>query len=141
MLEKLKKHQMVRVRTCQTVAGIMKTILLTKSPFDRDKEHMWTIGLSRRNMIKYIDLVSIGSMTGTIASPMEIYRMAVHKAANSIIICHNHPSGEVEPSENDRIITKQIREAGKILQIELMDSIIISENDAFYSFANAGSLW
>lgn len=140
MLEKLKKHQKVRVNTCLVVFGIMKGILRSKTPFDRDKEHFWVILLNRRNTIKFIDLVSIGSMTGTIAVPREVFRMAIHKAAASIIIVHNHPSGEVEPSESDKLITRQLRDAGKIIQIELMDSIIISE-EGFYSFANSGELW
>jgi len=140
MLVKLKKKQKVRINSALTVFEIMKEILIAKDPFDRDKEHFWAIGLSRKNMIKYIDQVSVGSLVGTIACPREVFRMAVHKAAAALIVVHNHPSGNVDASKQDQDITRQLRDAGKILQIEVLDSVIISEN-GFYSFANEGLLW
>lgn len=109
-------------------------------PFEHDKEYFYTIGLSRSHHIRYIDLVSIGTISGTVVEPREVFRMAIHKAVGAgILMAHNHPSGNLTPSEEDKKITKLIKDAGKIIRIPLMDHIIFS-NEAFYSFVSEGML-
>lgn len=108
--------------------------------FDRDKEHLYVIGLTRRNYIRYIDLVSFGSISGTIAHPREIYRVAIHRAvAGGIILAHNHPSGNLTPSDHDNELTRRIKAAGKILDIPLIDHVIFTD-DGYYSYADEGML-
>lgn len=109
-------------------------------PFEHDKEYFYAIGLSRSHHIRYVDLVSIGSISGTIVEPREVFRMAINKGVGGgIVISHNHPSGNLTPSEEDRKITKLIKDAGKIIRIPLIDHIIFS-NEGFYSFASEGIL-
>jgi DNA repair protein RadC len=129
----------IRISTAKNIFDVLINIRKGLEPFEYDKEYFYVIGITRYNKIKYIDLVSIGSMTSTVANPLEIFRMAIHKASYCIIIAHNHPSGNLSPSEEDKKITKRIKEAGKIIGIQLMDHLIFSDED-FYSFANEGIL-
>lgn len=109
-------------------------------PFEKDKEYFWVMGITRRNTVRYIDLVSIGSMTFTVAEPREIFRQAIHQAVGGgIIIFHNHPSGNIQPSDADIKLTRKVKEAGRIIGIQLIDHIIFSD-EGHYSFANEGML-
>ena len=110
--------------------------------FDRDKEHMIVLGLKRNCQLKFIDVVSVGSLTGTVVSAREVFRRAIHLATHSLLIAHNHPSGNTNPSVSDQQITKRLREAGVIIDILLLDHIIysIDETEGYYSFADEGKL-
>ena len=110
------------------VADILQSILRSESLLDRDKEHFWTIGLNTRNVVKYVDLVSLGTLNASLIHPREVFRLAVMEGAANIILGHNHPSGDPEPSEEDIRITKRLVEAGKILGIEVLDHIIVTSN-------------
>ena len=126
-----------KLNAADKVYEVLKSVFFEVKGFDRDKEHFYVIGLTRRNTIKYIDLVSMGSLSATIAEPREIFRIAIHKAVSGIIIAHNHPSGNLEPSEVDKRLTHKIKEAGKILEIQLIDHVIFTE-EGFFSFAHEG---
>jgi len=102
------------------------------------KEHFWVIGLSTRNAIQYIDLVSLGTLNASLVHPREVFRFSILKAVSSIILSHNHPSGDAEPSEEDMRITRRLVEAGKIIGIEVIDHIVIGDRDNFYSFKERG---
>ena len=95
---------------------------------DYAEENLWLITLDTKNNITGIFTVSTGSLNASIVHPREIFKRAVLQNAASIIICHNHPSGDVTPSQEDINTTKRIYEAGKILGIELLDHIIIGDN-------------
>ena len=90
---------------------------------------MWLITLDTKNNITGIFTVSTGSLNASIVHPREVFKRAVLQNAASIIICHNHPSGDPTPSQEDINTTKRIYDAGKILGIELLDHIIIGDND------------
>lgn len=92
------------------------------------EENLWLITLDTKNNITGIFTVSTGSLNSSIVHPREIFKRAVLQNAASIIICHNHPSGDPTPSQEDINITKRIYDAGKILGIELLDHIIIGDN-------------
>ena len=92
------------------------------------EENLWLITLDTKNNITGIFTVSTGSLNASIVHPREIFKRAVLQNAVSIIICHNHPSGDVTPSQEDINTTKRIYEAGKILGIELLDHVIIGDN-------------
>jgi DNA repair protein RadC len=100
---------------------------------------MFAIGLTQSNHVKYVDMVSMGTLKSTIAEPREVFRMAVHKAVASIIIAHNHPSYNCKPSPTDITTTKELVAAGKILRIEVIDHLIVCEK-GYYSFADEGLL-
>lgn len=96
------------------------------SLFKDEKERFIAILLDTKNRIIGIDLVSVGTINEVPAHPREIFRKAITAGANSIIIAHNHPSGDVTPSDADIKITKRIENAGDILDICLLDSLVIS---------------
>ena len=111
------------------VATILQSILKAESPIDREKEHFWTIGLNTRNVVKYVDLTSLGTLNASLVHPREVFRLAVMKGIASIILGHNHPSGDSEPSEEDIRLTRRLVEAGKILGIEVLDHIIVANSN------------
>ena len=98
------------------------------------KEHFWGVYLNSRNNIIRIELVTLGILNANLVHPRETFAPAIESKASSLIVAHNHPSGDPEPSEDDLDITKRLVEAGKILGVELQDHIIITEKGRFYSF-------
>jgi DNA repair protein RadC len=123
----------------EKVSEILRSILATESEIDRDKEHIWVLGLSTSNVIRYIDLVSLGTLDMTLCEPREVFRLAVMKGVKAIIVAHNHPSGVPSPSTIDSQVTKTLADAGKILGIKLLDAIIVTNND-FWSASAAGMI-
>ena len=98
---------------------------------DYHKEHFYIIVLNSRNWS--VAEVSMGSLNASTVHPREVFAEAIKNKAASVIFVHNHPSGDPEPSEGDLITTKRLVEAGKILEIEVIDHIIITNNN-FLSF-------
>lgn len=117
---------------------LVSKILKGRQPIDREKEFLICIGLKVSNEVKYVDIVSIGTLTGTLACGREIYKAAVIKSANAIILCHNHPSENRNPSKADIDLTEKMVQAGNFLGIPLMDHIIVTTNCGYYSFADEG---
>ena len=124
----------------EKVYEIITKILEKEDIIDREKEHVFVIGLDIRNRIKYIELVSLGTLDTCLTHPREIFRYAITKGVAKIITVHNHPSGDPNPSKTDIIISKMLRKAGKILGIELLDDIIIGDN-SYFSFSSEDLLW
>ena len=100
---------------------------------DKAKEHFKLILLNPRNRLIGISTVSIGTLNASLVHPREVFKDAITHSAASVVLAHNHPSGNLEPSEDDLTITKRLVEAGKILGIEVIDHIIITKN-GFFSF-------
>lgn len=98
------------------------------------KEHFLVVCLDNRANVISVEIVSIGTLNHSLIHPRETFEVAIKNHSAQIIICHNHPSGELIPSEDDLIITKKLVEAGKLLGIEVIDHLIISKTD-FFSFA------
>lgn len=95
--------------------------------------------LNRANKVIGYYEVSKGGLSGTVMDSRLILHVALQTIASSVILVHNHPSGNIQPSDADKEITKRIREAGKLLDILLMDHIILT-SDYYYSFADSGDL-
>jgi len=95
--------------------------------------------LNRANKIIHFEVISKGGITGTIADPRIIFKYALEKMATSIILSHNHPSGNLKPSKADEEITKKIKQAASFLDITILDHIIISE-EGYFSFMDEGIL-
>ena len=109
-----------------------KVYRLIKSKLkDYHKEHFYIIALNSRN--HSIAEVSVGSLNASIVHPREVFAEAIKNKAASVIFVHNHPSGDPEPSEGDLLTTKRLVEAGKILEIEVVDHVIVT-NNSFLSF-------
>jgi DNA repair protein RadC len=113
-------------------AGIVSEIISSYDANEQEKEHFFAIGLSNKNTVKYIDLVSIGTISETIVHPREVFRNAICRGASSILLVHNHPSGDIAPSAEDRATTQRLIGAGNIIGIGVIDHVIIG--DGFYSF-------
>ena len=115
------------------VVKILTSILASEDEIDRDKEHFWVIGLTTRNGIKYIELATLGVLDQSVIHPREVFRMAIMKGVKSIVVAHNHPSGDPSPSREDVAITDKLQKAGEILYIEVRDSLIIAADGRSYS--------
>lgn len=92
------------------------------------KEHLKVLLLDTKNQVIDIETVSIGSLNSSIVHPREVFNIAIRKLAASIVVVHNHPSGDTKPSKEDISITKRLIDSGEILGIKLLDHIIIGMN-------------
>jgi len=102
-----------------------------------DREHFRALLLNTRNQVIGTDKVSVGTLNSSTVHPRELFRSAIKRSAASVILVHNHPSGDPTPSKEDLDITERLREAGKIIGIEVLDHIIIGDN-RFTSFKAKG---
>jgi len=110
------------VKTPESVAELVSDL---KS---KDREHLLCIHLNTRNAVVGIETVSIGSLNANIVHPREVFKAAILNNAASVILVHNHPSGDTSASEEDIEITKRIVEAGKIVGIEVLDHLIVTSS-------------
>jgi DNA repair protein RadC len=106
---------------------------------DLNHEEFWILLLDRANKIKDHFMLSQGGITGTVIDVRLIMKKALDSGAVSIILCHNHPSGNMRASDSDLKITQKIKQAAKVMDISLLDHLIIGQN-RFYSFADEGIL-
>ncbi len=100
---------------------------------NKKQEHFVVIYLDGGNHIMETRVITIGTINQSLVHPREVFSPAIEKRATSIIVAHNHPSGILSPSREDLLVTDRLKQAGKILGIEVLDHIIIGEN-GFYSF-------
>jgi DNA repair protein RadC len=96
--------------------------------------------MNRSNSVLGILEISKGGISGTVTDVRLIYQGAIKANASGIIVCHNHPSGNLNPSESDTKITHKIKEAGSLMDIQLIDHLIINMDGSYYSFADNGLL-
>ena len=96
--------------------------------------------MNRSNSVLGILTVSKGGISGTITDIRLIYQAAIKANASGIIVCHNHPSGNLNPSESDAKLTQKIKQAGLLMDIQLLDHFIITMDGSYYSFADNGLL-
>jgi DNA repair protein RadC len=106
---------------------------------DLPHEEFWILLLNRSHRVIDKFMVSRGGLTGTVIDVRIILKTALEKLASAMILCHNHPSGSLVPSEADEQITRKIRDAGKMLDIPALDHLIIA-NDRYFSFADEGKI-
>lgn len=121
-----------KINTSADAANIFKPILS-----DLPHEEFWVLMLNRNNLVIDKIIISRGGITGTVIDVRIIMKMALECLACSIILCHNHPSGNLIPSEADKEITRKIKDAGKLLDISVLDHVIVG-NNSFFSFADEG---
>lgn len=106
---------------------------------DLQTEEFWAIFLDQKNHVIYKTQISKGGISGTLVDVRVIFRIAIEHFATSVVVAHNHPTGNLTPSQPDISITKRIKEAGNLLDIKLLDHLIIGEN-SFFSFSEQGLL-
>jgi DNA repair protein RadC len=106
---------------------------------DFHKEHYVLVSLDVRSKFLGIDTISIGILDAALVHPRETFAAAMRRHAAKVIVCHNHPSGDVNPSDDDLMVTKRLVTAGKIMGIAVIDHVIVSK-DAFYSLQVEGRM-
>ena len=117
--------------TCSTdIYNYIKPQLL-----DLPHEEFWIILLNRANVVMKKESISSGGVAGTVADPKIIFKKALEQLASSIILVHNHPSGNLKPSTADISLTRKMKEAGQFLDLPVLDHLIFTDND-YYSFAD-----
>lgn len=122
------------VRTSREVAEYLQALLK-----DYTYEVFAVLFLNRANKINHFEIISRGGLTGTVADPKVILKKALEEDAVSIVLSHNHPSGNLKPSRADEDLTLKIKEAARYFDIKVLDHIIVSE-EGFYSFSDEGLL-
>ena len=106
---------------------------------DLPHEEFWIILLNRANEVIRPVQISVGGVTGTVADTRMIFKLAIENLASSLILVHNHPSGQLFPSKADKDLTRNIVEAGHILDIPVLDHMIFADQ-GFYSFVDSGDM-
>jgi DNA repair protein RadC len=124
----------LRITSSKDVYDMMAANLL-----DLPHEEFWVLLLNRANAVIKKVQISTGGVAGTVADPKLIFKTALENLASSIILVHNHPSGNMMPSQADKELTKKMKEAGKLLDIPVLDHVIFADR-VFYSFADEGIL-
>ncbi len=132
--ERAQLGKKVRISGSSDVYRLMEAVLKDKS-----YEEFWMLVLNRSNCVVRQIRISEGSIHGTVADPKKIFKLALQHKASALIFLHNHPSGQIEPSQADRSLTEKLKAAGGILDIAFLDHVIITQG-GYYSFADEGDM-
>lgn len=135
----LTENERIKILNSDDIYGIMQRILLREDKIDQNREHFWVIGLENNNRILFIELISLGTVNKALVEPMEVFSFALQKRAVKIMLCHNHPSGELNPSPEDKDITDRLIQVGIIVNCHVIDHLIITPN-TYLSFESTGLL-
>jgi DNA repair protein RadC len=127
-------EDVLQIKCSKDVADIFHPLLS-----DLVHEEFWILFLNRSNRVIGRMKLSQGGISGTVTDVRIVMKKAIECLASGIIICHNHPSGNLNPSDSDTKITRKIKDAGELMDVQLLDHLIISEKD-YYSFADNGLL-
>ncbi|MGH1338695.1 MAG: JAB domain-containing protein [Aureispira sp.] len=133
----LSEEEKIKILNSKDLYGIMKKILLREQKIDQDREHFWVVGLDNANRILFIEMISMGTVNQALVKPMEVFSLALQRRAVNIILCHNHPSGELKPSADDRDVTDRLIQVGIIVDLPVYDHLLISLQ-SFLSFEDIG---
>lgn len=125
------------IHTAMDVHQLMKNVYINGEELYREQFH--AIYLNRSNRVLGLHHIGIGSEVGVVCDKKIILKAALDLKANGIILIHNHPSGNASPSDADKTLTKNIKIAAKLLDMDILDHVIYVQ-DTFYSFANEGML-
>jgi DNA repair protein RadC len=130
------KAPSVQLRSSFDAASLFQVSL-----HDVDREHFVVLLLNRKNRCIGMNTVSIGSLTSSVVHPREVFKAAILANAAALICGHNHPSGDTEPSREDRALTKRLVECGKMMGIDVLDHVIVGHGHTnYYSFADQNRL-
>jgi len=130
---KYKASELPKVVTSGDAYGVLKDVF----PSLDYREFFYILCLNRNNKVLGYCQISAGGLNGTVADVRMIMQTALKACSNSIIISHNHPSGNLTPSEADKDLTRKIKEAGKVLDIAVLDHLILT-SETYFSFADEG---
>ncbi len=133
-LPRISVSTLPKVSASREAAAILRSIWSNKIAY---REEFWAMYLNRANRILAVYKISEGGCTGTVVDLKQIYQAALLVNAQAIILSHNHPSGNLSPSESDKVLTRNIVAAGRTLEISVLDHIIMTQ-DSFLSMADEG---
>ncbi|MDC6386295.1 DNA repair protein [Flagellimonas taeanensis] len=134
---RLTKEQRIKVLNSTDIYAIMQQVLLRENKIRRNQEHFWVVGLNHANKVLFVELIGLGAHNRVNADPPDVFRMAIYKLASQLILVHNHPSGNLKGTDADILFTDHMLKAGKLLQIEVLDHLVITETD-YTSFEDQG---
>lgn len=135
--KKIKRSELVYLTNSEQTANILRDIF-NKDTFNWTEE-VAMLCMNRANAVVGFYKVSSGGMTAAVIDSRVVFTVALNCGATNIILAHNHPSGNKQPSSADREITKRIKEAGALLDIKVLDHIILTD-DSYYSFNDEGEI-
>lgn len=124
-----------RITKAEEAVGLLRDFI-----GDADRELFVALYLNNRKEPNAIHIVSIGTINASLVHPREVFKAALLSNASTVLLAHNHPSGGVSPSEEDRKLTKRLVEAGLLIGMEIIDHIILGEEGRYYSFKEQGEL-
>jgi DNA repair protein RadC len=129
------RNSSIEIRDARDVATIFQDLLRLEDRIGQDKEHFYVMHVNVRQHVNLVELVSVGTLNEAPFHPRETFRRAVIEGSCSILVDHNHPTGDVTPSDGDIRTTRKLHDAGDLLQIPLLDHIIFTaQNGYFFSF-------
>jgi DNA repair protein RadC len=129
------RNSTIEIRDSRDVARVFQDLFKLEDRIDQDKEHFYVMHVNARQKVNLVELVSVGTLNETPFHPRETFRRAVIEGSDSILVAHNHPSGDVTPSKSDITVTTRLHKAGEVLQIPLLDHIVFTaQNGQFFSF-------
>lgn len=136
---KLTKTQRILIESSGDIARIMRQILFRENRVSRQREHLWTIGLSEEYKMQYVELIAFGIPAKTKIQPMEIYRLALQKDCRYLYICHNRKTADMAAQADDKALTDRMIQVGNIVGIQVWDHIIINpKTEDFLSYRDVG---
>ena len=132
--KELETHERPKVTSSKDAYELLKSELI-----DIPHEEFWILLLNRANRVVKKSQVSQGGVSGTVADPKIIFKMALDELASGIILAHNHPSGNLSASQSDLDLTRKLKEGGKLLEVQVLDHLILA-GQKYFSFADEGLL-
>lgn len=135
---RLSKQQKSKpIYEAEDIYAILQQVLLREGRIQRRQEYFWILGLNHDRNLVFLELLALGAQNRVEINPPEAYRMAIYKNADYVIFAHNHPSGKLVPSAEDKNTTDKLVKTGELINITVLDHFIISETD-FFSFTASG---
>lgn len=139
MTIKLSLQQQQTIECSADIYRIMRPVFMRRNHLQRSQECLWVIGVAGSGHVKFIELVALGTLNRVAASAGDVFRTALFKGVSRIVLVHNHPCGDTSPSLADRQFTDNMKKAGILLGIQVLDHIVLTESD-YLSFADEGLL-
>jgi len=134
---RLTEEQKIQIANQEDVYKIMQQVLLRQNKIRRIQEYFWVLGLDKTNTILFLELIAIGRDNRVNVHPPDVFRMAIYKLAPKVILIHNHPSGNIKPSQDDVDFTDRLLKVGRFIEIDVIEHLIITE-EQYTSFAAQG---
>jgi DNA repair protein RadC len=137
---RIKNADRPKVSSSGDAFNIMQSYVLDAGHQISHREYFYVMLLNRSNRVLGISTISMGGMSGTVADPKIIFQLALKAVASSVILVHNHPSGNTQPSETDLRLTRKLKNAGQFLDLPVLDHLILTPEDGYLSMADQGLL-